>query len=108
MAVTENSDAQTAAQMQVELVRFADKCHYDEARKKIVYHSARYAMEAYMVLQREEMERHKWIESEKHCCDLGRQALAEWVSQYSEKFSRYWRRTHVYIPLDGPPQNSQS
>ena len=106
MPIEEDFDAHVAAQMCAELSRFSDRCHYDEARKLIVYHDDQSALAAYMTIQREEMERHKWIESEKSHCDLGREALADWVKSYSAKFSRYWRRTHLFIPPKNVPQNS--
>ena len=54
-------------------------------------------MEVYLLLQREEMEKHKWIESEKACCDLGCKSLSDWVNRHSKKFAAYWRKTHVYV-----------
>jgi hypothetical protein len=98
MPIEEDFDPQTIAHIRDELARFRDKCHYDEARKKIVYHNQRYAMEAYLAIQREEIERHKWIESEKRHQDMGKEALADWICRFSDKFAHYWRRTHVYIP----------
>ena len=37
-------------------------------------------------LEREEMLRHKWIESEKAGYDLGERALIDWVEKHSKKF----------------------
>lgn len=105
MSIEKDFDAAMAAQMQAELLRFANKCHYDETRKKIVYHNVDYALEAYLTLQREEMQRHKWLESEKSKSDLGGHALADWVKKYSDAFARYWRKTHVYIPATNSDQN---
>jgi hypothetical protein len=104
LPMEDDFSSRIAGQMRDELARFGDKCHYDEALKRIVYHNDKDAMEAYMILQREEMQRHKWIESEKNQCDLGPQALADWVRRYSEQFARYWRRTHVFIPSDNAPK----
>jgi hypothetical protein len=98
MSFEKDFEPSVAAQMQAELLRFAGKCHYDEAKKKIVYHTLKSALEAYLTLQREEMDRHKWLESEKSKNDLGGHALADWVNKYSSDFARYWRRTHAYIP----------
>ena len=98
MPIEEDFDSQTAAHIRDELAQFQDKCRYDEGRKKIVYHTLQYAMEAYLAIQREEIERHKWIESEKRQRDIGREAPADWICRFSDKFARYWRRTHVYIP----------
>jgi hypothetical protein len=98
MSIEKDFEPAVAAQMQAELLRFSGKCHYDETKKKIVYHNVDYALDAYLTLQREEMERHKWLESEKSKSDLGGHALTDWVKKYSEAFARYWRRTHLYIP----------
>jgi hypothetical protein len=98
MPIEEDFDQQTAAHMRDELSQFAGMCHYDEARKKIVYHNEQYAMKAYLAIQRGEIERHKWIESEKCRHDLGCEALADWICKFSDKFAHYWRRTHAYIP----------
>lgn len=103
MPLEEDFDPQTVTHIRDELAKFQGKCHYDETRKRIVYHNDRYAMEAYLAIQREEIERHKWIESEKRHQDMGREAMADWVRRFSEKFSSYWRRTHAYIP---PTQSS--
>lgn len=100
MPIEKDFEPPVAAQMQAELLRFSDKCYYDEERKKIVYNTLKCALEAYLTIQREEMERHKWLESEKSKNDLGCHALNDWVSKYSSDFARYWRRTHLYIPPD--------
>ncbi len=106
MSIEKDFSPHVAARMRAELARFGDKCHYDEEQKKIVYHNDQYALEAYMTYQREEMECHKWIESEKSQCDLGRQALIDWINRYSDKFARYWRRTHLYITPAGCPETA--
>lgn len=104
MSIEKDFEPAIAAKMQAELIRFTGKCHYDETKKKIVYHDVKCALEAYMAFQREEMDRHKWLESEKSHNDLGRQALNDWIKKYSSDFARYWRRTHVYIPPADPKQ----
>ena len=43
----------------------------------------------FITLQRREIERHKWIESQKAGHDLGDQAVFDWVMRYSEDFKRY-------------------
>ncbi len=43
-------------------------------------------------LQRKEIERYKWIESEKHGHDLGRQAAIDWVTKYAAAW-REWFET---------------
>jgi hypothetical protein len=40
------------------------------------------------------MEIHKWIESEKACCDLGDEALQDWICKYAERFRREWEEKH--------------
>lgn len=105
MSIEDDFDLQTVIHIRDELAQFRDKCHYDETRKKIVYHTQQYAMEAYLAIQREEIERHKWIESEKRRHDLGCQAMSDWICRFSEKFAHYWRRTHVYIPPEQSPEN---
>jgi len=99
MSIEADFDPVTATNLLAELHRFSSDCWYDPARKRIVYRTAEAAMSAYMTLQREEMERHKWIESQRANHDLGEASLTEWVREYSAQFARYWRRTHVYIPL---------
>lgn len=102
MSLETDFEPQVAARVQAELSRFAGKCHYDEIKKKIIYHNASFALAAYLTIQKEEIDLHKWIESEKCHRDLGREALNDWVSRYSDKFAHYWRRTHVYIPAESP------
>ena len=105
MTLEHHYDPQTAAQMRDELNRFPDTCHYDETTHKIVYHSDQDAMHAYLAIQREQMQRHRWLESEKKHADLGHNAFNDWVKCYSEQFSRYWRKTHAFIPAqnNNPP-----
>lgn len=43
-------------------------------------------------LQREEILKHKWIESEKAQRDLGREAIMEWITKYAEQW-RVWYET---------------
>jgi len=37
-------------------------------------------------LEKEEMLKHKWIESEKAGCDLGEKALIDWAETHSKGF----------------------
>jgi hypothetical protein len=108
MPIEEDFEPQVAAQMRAELVRFSDRCHYDETRKRIVYNDDHCALETYLSLQREQMELHKWLESEKSHHDLGQKAMLEWVCKYSDKFARYWRRTHAFIPAKQSPASQAS
>lgn len=43
----------------------------------------------YLALERQEMLRHKWIESEKAGHDLGQTALMDWVDRYGIEFHHY-------------------
>ncbi|MGH7144297.1 MAG: hypothetical protein ACREJ2_09270 [Planctomycetota bacterium] len=45
----------------------------------------------------EELKRHRWIESEKACCDLGDSAFVEWRKKYWAK----WLRARVMEHLNG-------
>jgi hypothetical protein len=98
MSIEQDYDPATATSLQAELQRFDGRCWYDPFRKKIVYRTDEDALQAYLELQREEMERHKWIESEQADEDLQDVALAEWVQNHSMSFSAYWHRTHVFVP----------
>lgn len=40
----------------------------------------------YLIHQKEEMEKYKWIESQKAGKDLGENALREWVDKYGKKY----------------------
>jgi len=97
MSMQQDFDAVTAESLQQELERFVGLCWYDDRRKKVVYRSESDALNAYMTLQREEMERHKWIESEKAHHDLMDGSLSDWVRRHSIAFSTYWKKTHLYI-----------
>ncbi len=41
----------------------------------------------YLELQRREIDRHKWIESEKAGRDLGTDAVIDWILKYADIFS---------------------
>lgn len=47
-------------------------------------------LKEYNKKQIEEMERHKWIESEKHGRDLGWPVCLEWVRDHAWKFRADW------------------
>ena len=38
-----------------------------------------------------EIQRHRWIESEKAGCDLGQRAAIDWVQKYSAAFRESWK-----------------
>jgi len=58
----------------------------------------------YLALEREEMLKHKWIESEKAGCDLGQKALFDWIEKYAEQFHRAIH--DLYGPLELPCRQS--
>lgn len=41
---------------------------------------------------REEIARHRWIESEKHGQDLGVEAEIDWLEKHAESFKKFWCR----------------
>ncbi len=63
-------------------------------------HSGEYLMtndilfQFFMSQQKEEVEKHKWIESEKAGRDLGEQAVIEWISKYAPHFRSEWEQKH--------------
>jgi hypothetical protein len=44
-------------------------------------------LKEYLEIQRREIERHKWIESEKAGRDLGMDAAIDWILKYADVFS---------------------
>lgn len=53
-------------------------------------------LEEYLKLQNSEIERHKWIESEKAGKDLGMEAVIDWILRYADQFSDH------YLHLESP------
>ena len=52
----------------------------------------------YLAAQIEEINKYKWIESEKRDYDIGFQSAAfEWISKYSESFRIHWHTKYHYI-----------
>jgi hypothetical protein len=49
-------------------------------------------LEEYLKLQNSEIERHKWIESEKAGKDLGLEAVIDWILNYADQFSDHYLR----------------
>jgi len=47
----------------------------------------------YVHLQMEEINRHKWIESQKVGYDLGDNAVYDWVDRYAAQFRRHIQET---------------
>jgi hypothetical protein len=44
-------------------------------------------LKSYLEIQSREIERHKWIESEKAGKDLGMDAAIDWILKYADMFS---------------------
>ncbi|HOK39516.1 MAG TPA: hypothetical protein PLD27_00555 [bacterium] len=52
----------------------------------------------YIEAQINEIEKYKWIESEKHGYDIGRNRAAyEWITKYSKSFRDYWFKTYKLV-----------
>ncbi len=48
-------------------------------------------LKKFLLAQIEEINRYKWLESEKRCYDIGfQQAAIEWISQHSATFKENW------------------
>jgi hypothetical protein len=44
-------------------------------------------LKKYLKIQAQEIDRHKWIESEKAGRDLGTEAVIDWIMKYADRFS---------------------
>jgi hypothetical protein len=62
--------------------------------------SEQLTLKEYNQLQIEEMEKHKWIESEKAGHDLGDAAHMDWVIKYAAKFREEHPVTTDKLPTD--------
>lgn len=51
-------------------------------------------LKEFMKSQIEEINKHKWIESEKACRDLGKQAVQDWINKYAKLFRQEWNEKH--------------
>ena len=51
--------------------------------------------ESFLPHAREEIERHKWIESEKARQDLGQKAVEDWLRRFWWRFCRWRRLEHI-------------
>ena len=49
-------------------------------------------LEQYLKIQAQDIERHKWIESEKAGRDLGTEAIIDWIMQYADRFSEQYQQ----------------
>lgn len=48
-------------------------------------------LKIYLDAQVQEIQKYKWIESERHRQDIGfERAALEWISLYSDSFRQYW------------------
>lgn len=70
----------------------------DEAKRDwLEHHAAEWRCEElrrYLSEQREEILRHKWIESEKAKRDLGNQAALDWISKHAASWREQYEREH--------------
>ncbi len=48
-----------------------------------------------LAMQKSEIGRHKWLESQKANQDVGRRAAAEWVAQYAADFRRWFEEEYI-------------
>ncbi len=49
-------------------------------------------LKSYLEIQSREIERHKWIESEKAGKDLGMDAAIDWILKYADLFSDQFKQ----------------
>jgi hypothetical protein len=52
-------------------------------------------LEEYLERQDREIERHKWIESEKAGKDLGYEAVIDWILRYADQFSDQYAQLRI-------------
>ena len=55
-----------------------------------MFYMSAFDRKKYMDSQIEEINRFKWIESEKHGFDLGTSAVHEWICRYAKSFRENW------------------
>jgi len=65
-----------------------------EAEKDWLEHHAsewrRRRQQVMLEKQREEMRRHRWIESEKARCDVGKQAYMDWIQDHAASWRKWY------------------
>jgi len=44
--------------------------------------------------EKDEMERHKWIKSEKIGYDVGQDAIIEWINKHAASYRTWWIENH--------------
>jgi hypothetical protein len=55
-------------------------------------------LKSYLEIQSREIERHKWIESEKAGKDLGMDAAIDWILKYADMFSdQFNQQVHTQL-----------
>jgi hypothetical protein len=76
-----------------------EEVSFDEALERWLTHEAKAWREerqrACMARQRDEINRHKWIESEKAGRDLGKDAVLDWISNNAEAWRRWYEQECV-------------
>lgn len=50
--------------------------------------------------QRAEINRHKWIESEKASCDVGKDAVLDWIQRYAGRWRKWYDENEDYGVID--------
>lgn len=53
-----------------------------------------------MMAQIEEIQKHKWIESEKAGHDLGEEAVKDWVKKHAKEWRDNWNKEHEEHKMD--------
>lgn len=51
----------------------------------------------FLQVQSEEINKHKWIESERKGYDLGQEAIINWIKLYADSFRRQYESNHPDI-----------
>lgn len=98
MSIQNDFEPDIAKSLEEEISLFGNYgCYYDENLKKIIYPNREEALKAYMKSQQAEIDRYKWIASEKANRDLGDEAIFFWIMNYASLFSIFWKKTHYFV-----------
>ena len=62
----------------------------------------------FLELQNREIQRHKWIESEKAGRDLGMEAAIQWILRHADQFSDYLIQTEAQKQDESPEPCARS
>lgn len=54
-------------------------------------------MKKFMNSQIDEIQKHKWIESEKANQDLGEEAIKDWIIKYAKQFRKEWEEKKTKV-----------